>query len=474
MRLKGNYLEAVVDLPVPTNLGTPARINTARVVNAGPAIVNVSHEPVLPRSGQAVLVQAQVVDPDRVDRLVLSYRRDPNRTRTTVTMNDAGVNGDRVAGDGVFSGRIPAQSTGVLVGFYLDAFDGAVQTAASRFPQNGESREALVRWGEELPEGSFMAYRMWHTAGTIETWSRRENLSNEALDGTFVYGDFRAIYNMEARYRGSPFIRPRYNTPTGALAAFVLDMPADNQLLGATEFNLDWLEQPGRDNTFQREKMSFWIGDQLDVPFTHQKYVFLYVNGRQRGEIYIDSQHPSSEYVSGWFDKKSEGELFKIDDWFEFNDEVAREFNQNAQLRNYTTTGGEKKLARYRWSWEKKFNGGLTDDHSNLFALVDAMNTGSAGSSAYHEAVDALVDVEQWARVFATRRIVADWDGYSYSRGKNQFMYLPNGGKWQMLLWDLDFSLGEEAAKRAKGCSVGLTILSSQSSTIIPPSGELI
>jgi hypothetical protein len=45
-------------------------------------------------------------------------------------------------------------------------------------------------------------------------------------------------------------------------------------------------------------------------------------------------------------------------------------------------------------------------------------------------------------RTFAARRVVADWDGYGYNRGKNQFAYLPEADGWKMLLWDLDFSLG--------------------------------
>jgi hypothetical protein len=277
------------------------------------------------------------------------------------------------------------------------------------------------------------------TQSNINTWTAREKLSNEALDGTFVYGNFRAVYNAGGRYRGSPFIRPGYNNPVGNPCSYVWELPKDDELLGADEFNLDSLE-PGRDNTWQREKTSFWIAGQLGVPFSYQRYVHLYVNGVKRGEIYTDSQQADADYISGWFPDDDRGEIFKTDDWFEFDDSVNREFNIDATLQDFTTTGGAKKQARYRWNWEKKSNRGLDDDYSRLFALVDALNT--PGTDTYTEAVEALVDVEEWLRVFAVRHIVGDWDGYGYNRGKNQFAYKGTTTRWKLLLWDLDFSLG--------------------------------
>lgn len=432
LRLKGNYLEAVGTLPVPANLGTPGAPNSRAVLNAGPAIHGVTHTPILPAAGQAVQVAAQVHDPDGLASLQLVYRADPSTNLNIVNMVYNGA--------GFYSATIPGQSAGTLIAFHLRATDAHVSApATTRFPDDAPDRECLVRFGDASPAGTFGVYRLWMTQANINTWAAREKLSNEAMDGTFVYGNFRAVYNAGGRYRGSPFIRPGYNSPVGNLCAYVWTMPKDDAVLGTDEFNLDTLE-PGRDNTRQREKTSFWIAGQLGVPFSYQRYVHLYVNGFKRGDIYADSQQPNSDYVRSWFPEDDRGEIFKIDDWFEFNDGVSMEFNIDATLQNFTTTGGVKKQARYRWNWEKKSNRGLDDDYARLFALVDAMNT--PGTTAYTAAVEALVDVEQWLRVFAARRIVADWDGYGYNRGKNQSAYKPQAGRWKMLLWDLDFSLG--------------------------------
>ncbi|HHY86396.1 MAG TPA: hypothetical protein GYA07_12825 [Verrucomicrobia bacterium] len=432
LRLKGNYLEAVGSIAPPPRGGTPGAINSRAVENAGPAIYDVTHSPVLPAGGQAVQVIARVDDPDGLANLQLLYRVDPSTNLNVVSMVYHGA--------GLFSGTIPAQPSGTLVAFHIRATDAhPTAQATTLFPDDAPDRECLVRFGDASPSGVFGVYRLWMTQKNIDIWTTREKLSNEELDATFVYGNFRAVYNAGGRYRGSPWIRPGYSSPTGNASSYVWTTPKDDKLLGADEFNLDSLE-PGRDDTFQREKAAFWIAEQLGVPFSYQRYVHVYVNGVKRGNIYTDSQQPNSDYVRSWFPNDERGELFKTDDWFEFNDSVAMEFNVDATLQNFTTTGGVKKKARYRWNWEKKSNRGLDDDYTRLFELVDAVNT--PGTDAYTAAVEAVADVEEWMRVFAVRHVTGDWDGYGYRRGKNQFAYKGAGGRWKFLLWDLDFSLG--------------------------------
>jgi len=453
LRLKGNYLEAVGTMPLPEELGTPGRRNSVYAANTGPAIHSVRQFPALPQSGQPVLITAQACDPDGVSAMVLRYRMDPSPTFTTVEMRDDGEDGDAVAGDGIFTATIPGQADGTLIAYHVMATDGLA--VSSTYPEDISEYEPLVRIGESDPPGSLPVYRMWFTKATLDEWTQREQLSNQRLPGTLVYGS-RVIHNIGARYRGSPWIRPQYTSPIGppsgfaGITAYSFQVPRDDRLLGAREFNLDGLEQPDRDNTLQREKMTYWIAEQLGTPFSHLTYLHVILNGVRRGVIYTDSQHVDSAYLQSWFPEDNEGEIFKIDDWFEFNDNVTFEYVTDAQLLDYTTTGGVKKQARYRWSWIKRSNRGLNDDYSQLFQLVDAVHV--ADPAAYVQAVEALVDVDQWMRVFAVRRIAGDWDGYGYARGKNGWTYKPEHDRWKMIPWDLDHVLG--GASRAPTASL--------------------
>lgn len=440
LRLKGNYLETVAHLAIPANLGTPGAPNSRLVTNAGPAIVEVSHEPVVPQALEAVRITARVDDPDGIGLVKLKYRFDPSVSVHELIMRDDGQDGDALAGDGFYTATLPGQAAGVLVAFWVEAADAANRPARATFPVEPARGECLVRFGDAIPAGSFGTYRLWMTQKAIDTWTQREVMSNEGLDGTIIYGTQRAIYNGTARYRGSSWIRPGYDSPVGSLCGYIWTVPSDDLLLGSDEFNLDWLEQPGRDSTLQRERMSFWIADQLGVPFSQVRYVAVLVNGVRRGEVYTDSQQPNGEYVSSWFPGADTGEIFKVDDWFEYDDAVQREFNVDARLERYADASGQPHKTRYRWNWEKKSNRGLDDNYDHLLQLVEALNL--PPGDLYTQRVEETIDLDGWLRAIAARRVVADWDGYGYGRGKNTFAYLPPGGRWSLLLWDLDFSLG--------------------------------
>ena len=130
--------------------------------------------------------------------------------------------------------------------------------------------------GEIQPPGAFGAYRLWLTAATVATWAGREKLSNENLDGTFVYGDHRVIYNAGAHYSGSPYTTPGYTSPVGALCGYDIIFPADDPFLGSTHMVLDW---PVRDDTDQREQLMFWFLEQYGLPNMYRRYVIMFVNG---------------------------------------------------------------------------------------------------------------------------------------------------------------------------------------------------
>jgi hypothetical protein len=109
-RVHGNWIEAPAALPVPKNLGSPGLANSRRIANAGPAITDVTHSPILPAAGQTVRVTARIDDPDGIGTVNLRYRIDPATTVTTLAMHDSGASGDAVAGDGIYTATLPARA----------------------------------------------------------------------------------------------------------------------------------------------------------------------------------------------------------------------------------------------------------------------------------------------------------------------------------------------------------------------------
>ena len=441
LRLHGNPLELSAKLSVPKNLGSPGRPNSRFRSNVGPAIGEVSHAPEVPGNMEPLTITALIEDTDGLSSPpLLRYRIDPGSQWRTLTMRDDGQGEDDLAADGNFAARLPGQASGTVVAFYIEAIDAFAAPAATTFPDGAPQRECVVRFGDPPSTNQFGVYRFWITDSTRRAWETRPPLSNEFLEGTLIYADSRIVYNTGARYHGSPYSRPGYTGPTKALCAFNLETPKDDLILGVDELYLDPPALYSNDLTLQREELAFHLANRFDLPFSHKRYVNFWVNGVARGVICAETQQPNSDYVEAWFPDDDRGELFKIDDWFEFNDVGLFESWNNATLEPFLTVGGAKKQARYRWNWEKKANHGLNDNYAALFRLVDALN--ERDPELYTARVEALVDVEQWMRAFSIRHLTEDSDGYGHGRGKNMFAYKPANGRWQMLVIDLDHGFG--------------------------------
>lgn len=465
-RLRGKWLEAVRIMDLPGNLGTPGARNSRFVANAPPAIYDVGHSPILPASGQPVVVTARVSDADGVASLVVKYRIDPDNTYSTATMVDDGSNGDAIAGDGLFSVILPAQANGVLVAFYLQAADAVTPASTSTFPSEFPARECLVRFGETTPSGNFPVYRLWMTQATFNTWSSRPKLNNTPLGVTFVLGDKRVIYNATALYAGSPYISPGYNTPSGNPCGYTIGFPPDDRFLGDTDLVLDWPGGHGNENTAMQEQMGYWIANKMNLPYSHRYIIRLHVNGvtdMQRRAVFEAVNQPAGDFVRAWVPDDSDGDFYKIDRAFEFNDGGGLIADPGPRLENYTTTGGAKKTARYRWNWLKRSTESV-NNYTNIFDLVDALNATSP--EPYTSRTEALVDLEEWMGILATEHIIVNFDAYGHVIGKNMYAYKPTQGKWQLYMFDLDWLMLTAVNFRSSFAASSAPLFDSEDPTI--------
>jgi len=124
---------------------TPTGANRAVYsLDIPPLIRQVRHAPQQPRSDEVVTVTAKVTDPDGVDPVVLLYQlvepgryirlgdAEYERLWTDVAMNDEGLDGDSVPGDGVYTVQLPKtlQAHRRLIRYRITAVDrgGALVT----------------------------------------------------------------------------------------------------------------------------------------------------------------------------------------------------------------------------------------------------------------------------------------------------------------------------------------------------------
>jgi len=427
------------ELDMPLNLGTPGLQNTAYVPNRGPDILDVQHIPVLPAANEPIVVTARVIDNDGVASVTLYYRSEGTVAFTSISMLDNGQGDDLIGGDGIFTATIPGAPGGTMRAFYIEASDGSAWT---RFPTRLEpsadvpDRTCLVRVGDTLLNTRFATYRIWLSNDVINTFRSRPNLSNELLDCTFVYNNTEVFYNCGIRYRGSPFIRSGSGRDPRDRYAYRIRFNSDQRFRDQIEINLDNTEGGNRGPL--QERASYWFYQQMGLEFSMQEFVRPIINGRNNG-IYEDVQNIEGDYIDKWFPNDADGYMHKIDDYFEYTADGTGFANLDEGLKYDSRHPLLKET--YRWHFEKR--GHREDDNwEHLFNLAVALNTPSS-SPAYEKTIEAVIHPEHFARVLAIRHAVGDWDSYGYNRGKNNYFYYAVAeGKWYLLPWDIDFTLG--------------------------------
>ncbi len=427
-RLRGNYADFAAALPVPTQLGTPGQPNSRAVANAGPAIYAVTHSPAVPQANEPVLVTARVSDPDLLATLNLRFRLDPATTFSAAAMRDDGTQGDALAGDGIYTARITGRSAGTVAAFRLEATDGA--GGSSRFPQNVPTEEALIRWGDEVPLGSFPHAHLWATQAN-QAAADGNALNNRYRNCTLVYGQRRVIYNASYRDKGSPF-----HGGGGDLTAIV---PEDDLLHGVRERLFAQTGNGGSEETGLRGRLAYWLGQELGLPSLNGNPLHFFFNGARYANIVEDLEEPDHRYAEQHYPDGGEGDLYKISIWFEFDDDNRNFSATQATLQRFPTTGGQLKLARYRWNWERRARQVPESDYTTIFDLVNAAN--STGVN-FVPRMQTHADLDNWMRVFAYNRIMGNWDAWTLGVGQNMYLYRQPGRPAVLMPWDLDFIFG--------------------------------
>jgi len=427
------------ELDIPLNLGTPGLQNTAYVPNRGPDILDVQHAPVLPAGGEPIVVTARITDNDGVGSVALNYRSEGDSTFAAIPMVDDGSGSDDIAGDSVFTAVIPGASGGTMRAFYLEASDGS---ASTRFPTmldpsaDVPNRTCMVRVGDALLTTEFATYRVWMSDAVINTFRSRPNLSNELMDCTFVYNNTEVFYSTRLRFRGSPFLRSGANRDPRGRYGYRIDFNPDQKFRSREEINLDNTEGGNRGPL--QERASYWFYRKMGLQYSTQEYVRPILNGNAHSN-YEDVYKIDGEYIDGWFPEDSNGYIHKIDDYFEYSADGTGFSNLDEGLKQDSS---HPLLAEtYRWGFEKRSHR-ENDTWDHIFDFATAMNTPSS-SPTYEQAIESAVHPEHFARILALRHAVGDWDSYGYNRGKNNYFYyaLPEG-KWYLLPWDIDFTLG--------------------------------
>jgi len=420
-----SWLEAASELDVPADLGSPGQQNSRYTGNAGPAISELEHRPILPQANQAVTVSCRAHDPDGLASLTLEYRVDPSTSYIAVPMNDSGTGGDLLAGDGIYSAQIPGKTSGTMTPFRVRAVDSHAVPEETYFPSADIMQNALVRFGEPMPSDLFGTYIFWMSDVNVTDLTSRHSRSDHLVDMTMVYENYRVIYNAGMRFRGNARGYALHNYQS---APYSCSMPKSDRFLGNNEFKIDipargWdFFNPGVPSYIVQEHHANWMARKIGMAASHVRFIHARVNGSSH--LRHDYQSPTREFSKSWYGD---------------DDPLGYKLTRFQPFVDYRRSDGLRAKATYRYGVRRRKTTVPSDSWKTLFSVVDAHLT--ADNAIYDARMEALIDPYRFGSYCAINYVIGNADSYGWDPASNNlYVYLSSTHRARLHLVDMDLS----------------------------------
>ena len=390
-------------------LPTPGQPNVAQIEPRGALVSQLSFLPLAPTAGQAIHVTARIrpdqttVTPNTITSATLRYRL-MYGAEQTAPMHDDGLNGDVAAGDGFFTGTIPASlgaTAGQMVRWNVSAVtsEGRTTRAPRRLISESPEYEGTLIADPGITSPLPVIHRFVENAAAAElnTGTRCEIFYN----GGFYDNCFTRIRGNTSVYWPKKSYKVEFNK-------------GHEFLLRATQDRVDEFD--------------------LNTTYTDKSYV----RAQLVSEMYQKTGLPTPEIFP--IHVRQNGAFYSVALYVEQPDGDFLERNGLDPDGSYYKAGGDQGACNFTAAsaFEKKTR--FDEGYADLDALVAAMGlTGTALETWLFDNLDVPQVVNFMAGVAITQNIDAS--------DKNYLMYRDSDGsqEWMFIPWDLDLSLGPDA-----------------------------
>ena len=415
--------------------GSPGTINSVASGTGAPMILNVRHDPVIPRSGETVTVTAKLAHPFQDQVAELLWRADGDQDWNSQELIDNGR--------GRLESNIPAHDDTTIIEFYIRAtsggeertWPGPVQPSAAQeaniLIQFDDSYDPDARW---IP-GAQPKYRIIMTEaeraeladiGDDNESPRNEEESNAEMNCTFIVEDGTGLtlrYLASVRNRGASSRNP---PPNNYLVRFRSDDPWNGR--EDIKFNARYPHS---------QVFGSWYFRQAGVETANAAAALLRINGRDLARSGAN-MYGSYARVEGF------GTAFGQNHWPLDPD------GNFYQVRDDDDSGDEGDLRYrgpnpddYRNTYFKQTNQS-EDDWSDLIALTNTLN--NAPAETYVQEVGEALNIDQWLSFFALDTLAGNREGgLITSKGDDYGLYRGiHDPRFVLVPHDLDtvFNLG--------------------------------
>ena len=431
-RLYFNYLQRSTTIEVPATRGTPGESNSMAVANAGPVLTDLSHDPVIPDAGENVTVSIRADDPDGIGNMTLFYSVNAGAYQSVNMVGD---------GRGAYNGVIPGQIASRIIRFYVRANDGL--NAEGFYPAAGPKGGAFYKVQDGFADTSGVRHNFRIVMAEADRqflFLNTNRMSNDRMPVTVIENESRVYYDVRLRLKASP--AGRY----GASGyGFNIRFQPDALFRGVHD-TLS-IERSGNLKEILAKHLLNRAGGGYWSFYDDVAHIITPTAG-DRGPGLLSMARHTDRFLGGLFPNEDDtGTLFNQELLYSPSGttggpeglKIGNPYNHTNGRYDLLDRGADKET--YRWGFQIR-SARDRDDYRQIVALNQAM---SLNGNALKQALDPLIDVDQWMRTFAMMSINGTDDVYGRFWEHNfRYFVRPSDNKIMVFQWDLDrsFRLG--------------------------------
>ena len=422
--------------------GTPGAVNSRfrSGMDQAPLISEPTHSPVIPTEGEQVRVSVRITaEPGSSPSGALLWRVSAEEEFTQTLLKDDGdreKSGDLIAGDGVYTALLPGQTVGTVTEFYFTAWMEENLENVRQYPQieeaEGRSARLVYQVDEEAYSGNQPMLRL--------VLSPQEyNYLNNNLWPSVVISEMMANGSLICQSAGGEmpecFYQCGFRNRGKGTAALVphnihLAIPKDRDWEGRTSFNANTKDT-------HCQVISSVISRLAGVPMAESRPVQLRVNAENLANAiapqfgsYAGNEAMNGDLASRQYPLDSDGNLYR-----------GKRFIYSWDMGSADLLWRGDQWQSYTNAYTKE-NNSMENDWSDLIGLLDVLNNSS--DEEYTQAVESVVNVEEWMRYFAVNTLLANQEtSLATGVGDDFAMYCgKKDPRFELIVYDMDSVMG--------------------------------
>jgi hypothetical protein len=422
--------------------GTPGAVNSTVQTNSAPLILDVKHTPAIPKPTDVVTIEARLVDTAAPAGQV--YWRVSNSSPGAFAQAPLVRQGVST----IYRAVLPAQPNLTVIEFYISATDGALTRTWPAPNSLEQTTNCLYQVDNEVLPAGTPVYRVVMSVPEQTQFNAMTTHTDAAMNCTFIGDDGSGPsirYRSGVRYRGAS---SRDFTPPPNR----VDVPSDQPYNGSSKLNINskftYLQFIGM-------KLLYSSGvrapDTKRILYRRNGVNFMSPTAVENYGYWAHLEPLGSEFVDNHFPNDSGGNLYKKvrpdNDWAYRTGSVAA----------YLSDG-----------WIKS-NNTAADDWTQLDNFLRVM-TQAQGAGNYLQQVQAVADLDQWAKWFAVETLLTNGETNASNGADDDYSLYFSGidNRVQFVPHDFDTILGQGDSSRITDPNRTLFDMTENADTLAP------